>query len=126
MTISIMQEISSNISFAAIGLLDMFNSGGAVENVEVHMSEKKPDLFDGEVSSELTTSLSDNRSPTATISLKVRGCGRFGIYSSQCPLKCTVGSIQTDFTYDYATGLMTMTLPVPEEEMYRWTVEIQV
>ncbi|XP_006489932.2 probable galactinol--sucrose galactosyltransferase 2 [Citrus sinensis] len=121
-----LKEISSNISFAAIGLLDMFNSGGAVENVEVHMSEKKPDLFDGEVSSELTTSLSDNRSPTATISLKVRGCGRFGIYSSQRPLKCTVGSIQTDFTYDSATGLMTMTLPVPEEEMYRWPVEIQV
>ncbi|KAH9678949.1 putative galactinol--sucrose galactosyltransferase 2 [Citrus sinensis] len=121
-----LKEISSNISFAAIGLLDMFNSGGAVENVDVRMAEKKPELFDGEVSSELTSSLSDNRSPTATISLKVRGCGRFGIYSSQRPLKCTVGSIQTDFTYDSATGLMTMTLPVPEEEMYRWPVEIQV
>lgn len=104
----------------------MFNSGAAVENVEVHMAEKKPELFDGEVFSELTTSVSDNRSPTVTISLKVRGCGRFGIYSSQRPLKCTVGSTETDFTYDSATGLMTTTLPVPEEEMYRWPVEIQV
>ncbi|KAL9361480.1 hypothetical protein Peur_044265 [Populus x canadensis] len=120
-------EITSNISFAPIGLLDMFNTGGAVEQVEIQMaSDKSPEHFDGEVSSELTTSLSENRSPTATIALKVRGCGRFGAYSSQRPLKCTVGNVFTDFNYDSATGLVTLTLPVPVEEMYRWPVEIQV
>jgi len=62
----------------------MFNTGGAVEQVEVRMaSDTKSELFDGEVSSELCTSLSEDRSPTATIALKVRGCGRFGAYSSQ-------------------------------------------
>ncbi|KAK3217795.1 hypothetical protein Dsin_011765 [Dipteronia sinensis] len=122
-----LEEIISNISFAAIGLLDMFNTGGAVEQVEINMAtDKKPELFDGEVSSELTTCLSDNRSTTATISLKVRGCGRFGAYSSQRPVKCTVGNAETDFTYDSASGLVTLTLPLPEEEMYRWPVEIQV
>nr|XP_034920266.1 probable galactinol--sucrose galactosyltransferase 2 isoform X1 [Populus alba]XP_034920267.1 probable galactinol--sucrose galactosyltransferase 2 isoform X1 [Populus alba] len=120
-------EITSNISFAPIGLLDMFNTGAAVEQVEIQMaSDKSPEHFDGVVSSELTTSLSESRSPTATIALKVRGCGRFGAYSSQRPLKCTVGNVFTDFNYDSATGLVTLTLPVPVEEMYRWPVEIQV
>ncbi|KHG29002.1 putative galactinol--sucrose galactosyltransferase 2 -like protein [Gossypium arboreum] len=121
------KEISHTISFAPIGLLDMFNSSGAVEKFEVQMtSDEKLQFFDGEVSSELTTSLSTNRNPTATISLKVRGCGRFGAYSSQRPLKCCVDNVDTHFNYDSATGLVTLTLPVPSEEMYRWHVEIQV
>ncbi|KAF8403805.1 hypothetical protein HHK36_011911 [Tetracentron sinense] len=122
-----LKEIAANISFAPIGLLAMFNTGGAVEQFDVQMvSEKKPEVFDGEVSSELSSSLSDNRSPTATVALKVRGCGLFGAYSSQRPLKCTVGNNVTDFNYDSATGLLTLTIPVPGEEMYKWAVEIQV
>ncbi|XP_012086141.2 probable galactinol--sucrose galactosyltransferase 2 isoform X2 [Jatropha curcas] len=120
-------KIACNISFAPIGLLDMFNASGAVDKFEIHSaSDKKPELFDGEVSSELTTSLGENRSPTATITLKVRGCGRFGAYCSQRPLKCIVGDAETDFNYDLDTGLVSLTLPVPEEEMYRWPVEIQI
>ncbi|KAK3021835.1 hypothetical protein RJ639_046224 [Escallonia herrerae] len=122
-----LKEIAANISFAPIGLLDMFNSGGAVEQTEVHFtSEKKPELFDGEVVSEVSTSLSENRTPTATIALKVRGCGRFGAYSSQRPLKCTLGNIESEFTYEAATGLLTLTIPVPQEEMFRWPIEIRV
>ncbi|KAJ7976799.1 Alkaline alpha-galactosidase seed imbibition protein [Quillaja saponaria] len=120
-------EITSNISFAPIGLLDMFNTGGAVELVEIRKdSDKDSQLFDGEVSTELTASLSENRSATATIALKVRGCGRFGVYSSQRPLKCTVGNAETVYSYDSETGLVTLTIPVPGEEMYRWQVEIKV
>ncbi|GFY93656.1 seed imbibition 2 [Actinidia rufa] len=113
-----LKKITANISFAPIGLLDMFNTGGAVENLEVHLaSDTKP---------ELSTSLSGNRSPTATIALKVRGCGRFGAYSSQHPLKCKVGGAKIDFKYEPATGLLSFTIPVPEEEAYRWEVEVQV
>lgn len=75
------QEIAPSISFAAIGLLDMFNTGGAVEQVEIH-----------------------NRAATKTIALSVRGRGRFGVYSSQRPLKCVVGGAETDFNYDSETG----------------------
>ncbi|KAJ6316664.1 hypothetical protein OIU78_019863 [Salix suchowensis] len=97
-------DIASDISFAPIGLLDMFNAGGAMEQVEIHMtSDKAPEHCDGEVSSELVTSLGENRPPTATIALRVRGCGRFGAYSSKRPLKCTVGNAGTDFDYDSAT-----------------------
>lgn len=104
----------------------MFNSGGAVEQVEVHMASEKLELFDGEIPSELSTFLSENRSPTATISLTVRGCGRFGAYSSQRPLKCWVGHAEVEFSYDPDNGLLTFTIPVPEEEMYRWSIKIQV
>ncbi|XP_020211843.1 probable galactinol--sucrose galactosyltransferase 2 [Cajanus cajan] len=120
-------EIAPSISFAAIGLLDMFNSGGAVEQVEIHRaSNNKPELFDGEVFSELTSSLSPNRATTASIGLRVRGKGRFGVYSSQQPLKCVVGGTETDFNYDSETGLATFSIPVPSEEMYIWSIEIQV
>ncbi|GAU50017.1 hypothetical protein TSUD_331700 [Trifolium subterraneum] len=122
------QEIAPSISFAAIGLMDMFNTGGAVEEVEIHTaSDNKQQLFDGEVVSELTTcSLSPNRTKTATIALKVRGSGKFGVYSSQRPLKCTVDGAETDFNYELETGLTTFTIPVPQEEMYKWLIEIQV
>lgn len=121
------KEIASIISFAPIGLLDMFNSSGAVDQFDVQLtSDKKTELFDGEVQSEERICLSENRSPSATIQLKVRGYGRFGAYSSQRPLKCTVGGVVTEFNYDPDTGLLTITLPIPQEEMYRWAVEIQV
>lgn len=121
-----LKEIKNNISFAPIGLLDMFNTGGAVDQFEVHLASPQPELFDGEISSGLNTPLSENRSPTATIALKVRGCGRLGAYSSQRPLQCTIDDKQAEFHYDAATGLLILNLPVPQREMYRWHVEIQV
>ncbi|KAL8494022.1 hypothetical protein ACS0TY_024993 [Phlomoides rotata] len=106
-----LKKITTNISFAPIGLLDMFNSSGAVEQFEV---EKTNETFDG------------SQLPAATVAMKVRGCGRFGVYSSQRPLKCSVGNTETVFDYEAATGLVTLLLPIPEEEMYRWPIEIQV
>lgn len=121
-----LKEITNNISFAPIGLLDMFNCSGAVYQFDVILSEKKPELFDGEVSSDQRIALSEIRTPSANIQLKVRGCGRFGAYSSQRPLKCTVDGAHTEFNYDLDSGLLTLDLPVPKEEMYRWAVEIEV
>lgn len=121
------KEIATNINFAPIGLLNMFNSSCAVEKFNVQLiSEKKSEFFDGEVSSDLSATLGMGRLPTATIFLEVRGCGRFGAYSSQPPLKCTIGGSETNFEYDSAIGLLTFCIPVPEKEMYRWPIEIQV
>lgn len=125
------QEIAANISFAPIGLLNMFNSSGAVEQFKVDItssssSDRNPQLFDGEVAFDTPTALSENRSPTATIRLSVRGCGVFGAYSSQRPLKCRVGNNQVEFTYAAHTGFLSLNLPVPEEEMHTWDVEFEV
>lgn len=116
------QEIAPGISFAAIGLMDMFNTGGAIEEVEIHRTSDKQELFDGEV----TTSLSSNRTTTATIALKVRGSGKFGVYSSQRPLKFAVDGTKTDFNYNSENGLTTFSIPIPQEDMYKWSIEIQV
>ena len=84
-----------------MGLLDMFNTGGAVEHFEIH------------------------KGATASASLRVRGSGRFGVYSSQKPVKCAVGDNETDFNYESETGLLTFYIPVPVEDMYNWPIEIQ-
>ncbi|KAI5682906.1 hypothetical protein M9H77_04134 [Catharanthus roseus] len=120
------KEVAANISFAPIGLLDMFNSGGAVEQFEFEPASNKPEHFDGEASSELTGPLSEKRSPSAKITQKVRGCGRFGAYSSQRPLKCIVDGAEANFDYEETSGLVTLNIPVPQEEMYRWNIEVLV
>uniref|UniRef100_A0A2P2N131 Uncharacterized protein n=1 Tax=Rhizophora mucronata TaxID=61149 RepID=A0A2P2N131_RHIMU len=105
----------------------MFNTGGAVELVEVHTaSSDQKETPDAQFSSEMATSVNKKQSPTATIKLKVRGCGRFGAHLSQRPLKCSVSHAEVDFSYDSATGLVTLSLPVPKEEMYKWSLEIHV
>lgn len=88
----------------------MYNTGGAVDEFKVQQ----------------ISSNSGTQSPTVIIELKVRGNGRFGVYSSQQPSKYTVDGVETDFTYDSETGLLITTLPLPQEEMYRWSVEIEV
>lgn len=98
----------------------MFNSGGAVEQIEVHLTSNS------EVNGHQSTPLSGNRPVTATVAVKVRGCGRFGTYSSQRPLKCTVDGTDTEFNYDTENGLVTFMVPVTREEMYKWCIEIIV
>uniref|UniRef100_A0A0V0IQR0 galactinol--sucrose galactosyltransferase n=1 Tax=Solanum chacoense TaxID=4108 RepID=A0A0V0IQR0_SOLCH len=101
------KEVVRNICFAPIGLMDMINSGGAIDQYEVHSDDT-------------------SQSPTATVSLKVRGCGRFGVYISQIPLKCSVDGAETVYNYNKEYGLLTMNIPVPQQEMYKWNIEIQV
>ncbi|KAH0912301.1 hypothetical protein HID58_035622 [Brassica napus] len=118
--ISPLKEITASISFAPIGLLDMFNSSGAIQSMEINtVTDDKPEVSSSSV-------VSENRSPTALISLGVRGCGRFGAYSSQRPLRCAVDGTETVFNYDAEVGLVTLNLPVTREEMFRWRVEILV
>lgn len=87
--------------------MDMINSGGAIDQYEVHS--------DG-----------TSQSRTATVSLKVRGCGRFGVYISQIPVKCSIDGADTLYNYNKEYGLLTMNIPVPQQEMYKWNIEIQV
>ncbi|WVZ62420.1 hypothetical protein U9M48_012176 [Paspalum notatum var. saurae] len=101
-----LRDAAPGAAFAPVGLLDMFNAGGAVEGCEVRSGG------DGGAS--------------ATVALSVRGCGRFGAYCSRRPARCVLDSADVDFGYDAGTGLVTVDLPVPEQELYRWTLEILV
>ncbi|KAF2314135.1 hypothetical protein GH714_023606 [Hevea brasiliensis] len=62
-TISPIRVLGQDIHFAPIGLLDMYNSGGAVEAVNCRITD----------------------SSECRIKMKGRGCGRFGAYSSTKP-----------------------------------------
>ncbi|RRT71998.1 hypothetical protein BHM03_00041482 [Ensete ventricosum] len=115
-----LKNIAPNISFAPIGLLDMFNAGGAVEHFGVQVTSADP------VDGDNGNAIGENRGSKARVVLRLRGCGRLGAYSSQRPLKCTLDSSDVEFGYEEETGLLTINLPVPEKEMYKWSLEIQV
>jgi len=79
----------------------MLNVGGAVEDFDVHEESGKTSFI-----------------------VRARGNGRFGVYCSECPVKCLVGGNETDFNYDSENGLTTFYIPVPERDMYVWQIEI--
>ncbi|XP_030531295.1 probable galactinol--sucrose galactosyltransferase 2 isoform X2 [Rhodamnia argentea] len=87
-TISPIRVFLENIHFAAIGLLDMYNSGGAVQAIKC------------------TTSLS-----VGIITVKGRGCGRFGFYTTSKPNCCKVDNKEGEFTYNDQNNMLTVNLP---------------
>ncbi|KAL1542017.1 putative galactinol--sucrose galactosyltransferase 2 isoform X2 [Salvia divinorum] len=81
-TISPIKMLNEEIQFAPIGLINMYNSGGAVE-----------DCTFGE-----------------TVTIKARGRGLFGAYSSKKPRFCKVEKKDEEFTYSSESGLLTVDL----------------
>lgn len=88
-TITPVKELAPEISFAPLGLLDMYNAGGAILGLK----------YEVEAGAEV-----------ALVSMEVKGCGRFGAYSSANPTKCTVGGKVTLFSYDCDSNLVTLIL----------------
>ncbi|KAK6250172.1 Glycosyl hydrolases 36 - like 3 [Theobroma cacao] len=86
-TVSPIRVFGQDVRFAPIGLLDMYNSGGAVEAMDCTMN------------------LSG-----CIIKIKGRGCGRFGTYSSAKPRSCTVDMKEVEFIYNAENGLLTVDL----------------
>ncbi|XP_057548850.1 probable galactinol--sucrose galactosyltransferase 2 [Amaranthus tricolor] len=86
-TICPIRVFNDSVHFAPIGLLDLYNSGGAVE------------------------ALSFKTGPDGCIlKVEVRGVGRFGVYSSTRPRFCTVDMKKEEFTYSPEDGLLTVKL----------------
>lgn len=99
-TVVPVKELANDIKFAPIGLMKMFNSGGAVKEM--------------------------NHQPgSSNVSLKVRGSGPFGAYSSSKPKRVAVDSEEVEFIYDEG-GLITIDLKVPEKELYLWDIRIEL
>ncbi|XP_027061639.1 probable galactinol--sucrose galactosyltransferase 1 [Coffea arabica] len=101
-TVVPVKETSNGSRFAPIGLIRMFNSGGAVKEV----GYEKVDA--------------------GNIRIKTRGCGTFGAYSSVRPKRITVDTEEVQFHFEEASGLVTLDLSVPERELYLWTINIEV
>lgn len=100
-TVVPLRELSNGVKFAPIGLIKMFNSGGAIKDLNYKESNG-----------------------TAKVIMKVRGCGLFGAYSSDRPKIVTVDSEKVEFRYVKACGLIIMELRIPEKELYEWNISI--
>uniref|UniRef100_A0A0D9X9A6 galactinol--sucrose galactosyltransferase n=1 Tax=Leersia perrieri TaxID=77586 RepID=A0A0D9X9A6_9ORYZ len=98
-TIVPIKKLGNGVSFAPVGLIGMFNSGGAVTALR----------YAGD----------------AGVELKVRGSGTFGAYSSARPTRVVVDSEADEFSYDDGCGLVSFELAVPEQELYSWTISIE-
>ncbi|KAL0403802.1 UNVERIFIED_CONTAM: putative galactinol--sucrose galactosyltransferase 6 [Sesamum radiatum] len=103
-TVTPIKTLAPGFSFAPFGLIGMFNAGGAIEGLKYDVTGLK-----------------------ALVSIEVKGCGRFGAYSSTKPRKCTVGSSVVEFEYNSTSGLVTLYLhEMPPEDEKVHIVEIEL
>ncbi|KAH1246144.1 putative galactinol--sucrose galactosyltransferase 2 [Glycine max] len=86
-TVSPIRVFGHDVQFAPIGLLDMYNSGGAIEALDCTMDVAQ-----------------------CVVKIKGRGCGRFGAYSNVRPKSCVVDMKEEEFSYIPENGLLTITL----------------
>ncbi|RVW50133.1 putative galactinol--sucrose galactosyltransferase 1 [Vitis vinifera] len=101
-TVVPVKALSNGATFAPIGLIKMFNSGGAIKELKYE------------------------RERNATVGMKVRGSGIFGVYSSSRPKRIIVDTEEMKFEYEEGSGLTTIDLKIPEEEMYLWNITIEL
>lgn len=101
-TVVPLKRLSNDTAFAPIGLVNMFNSGGAIKQVNYETSK------------------------AGNVDLRVRGCGPFGAYSSARPRRILRDNIKDEeFFYEENSGFLTLNLQVPDEEMYQWNITIE-
>lgn len=105
-TVTPVKVLGSGFSFAPLGLINMFNAGGAIEGL---VYENKSDELVG------------------VVRMEVKGCGKFGAYSSAKPRRCLVGLSMVDFGYDSDSGLVTFSLDhMPEGGQNVHIVEVEL
>jgi raffinose synthase len=129
--IVILQDFAPGYKFAPLGLIGMYNGGGAVESLTYHRLDgvKLIELDSSSVAREIESSLAVTESAgseaVAMVCMEVKGCGRFGSYSSAKPRKCLVGSSEVEFTYDSSNGLLVIQLEsMPKERVHKVVIEI--
>ncbi|KAM2193418.1 hypothetical protein ACFX1R_027704 [Malus domestica] len=100
-TVTPIRVLGGRLSFAPIGLVEMYNAGGAIEGLGYEQN--------------------------GVVRLEVKGCGKFGAYSSAKPKKCRIGSNVVDFEYDSSSGLVILRLDhLPEDGQKVHVVEIEL
>lgn len=124
-TVSPIKGLGTGVSFAPLGLIDMFNAGGAIHNLEYQIHQDSQFSEATEILGMPTNPSASGQVKTATVKLAVHGCGRFGAYSSIRPRKCSIESSTCDFSYDPDSGLLALVLETPVEgQLWNVTVEL--
>ncbi|CAN6449820.1 unnamed protein product [Victoria cruziana] len=126
-TITPIKVLGPGFGFAPLGLIDMINAGGAIESYEVESMRKEILDTVEEMDSLLSKATLEDCSPTAIacVKMEVKGCGRFGAYSSSKPRKCLLNDTEVEFSYDSATGLLALQLQMSHSSPLQ-TVTIEV
>ncbi|KAJ6814248.1 stachyose synthase [Iris pallida] len=86
-TVSPIKDYGQNVQFAPLGLIEMFNSGGSIEDLKTVISTSE-----------------------CTVQIGSRGPGRFGAYSSRRPKCVKVDETEEEFSYDSANGFLIFSL----------------
>lgn len=101
------QVFGSYIQLSPIGLLDMYNSGGAIESLHFK-----------------------NKLSECVVKVRIRGCGRFGAYSNKKPRSCMVDKKEEFIVYNANNGLLLLKLhgqcSVREIDIAYWVLRLQV
>lgn len=127
-TASPIKRLTSRAAFAPIGLLKMFNAGGAICTLDYELYE---DGSQSELLEKPTNVLNlknceveRTQGPIAAIRMNVHGSGEFGVYSSVKPWRCVVNSVSTEFWYEAESGLVTFPLPATKCQLQDVVIEI--
>jgi len=130
-TVAPIKDFAPSYRFAPLGLLEMYNGGGAVEFLTYHcldgvrLIELDSSSVTRENGSSLTMTENAGSDAVGMVCMEVKGCGRFGSYSSAKPRRCLVGSSEVEFTYDSSNGLLVIQLEsMPKERVHKIVIEI--
>ncbi|KAJ0091515.1 hypothetical protein Patl1_13890 [Pistacia atlantica] len=120
--------LAPGFSFAPLGLINMYNSGGAIEGLsyELKGGVKLLEVEDGGEGDGVRVENYSNEL-VAKVCMEVKGCGRFGAYSSAKPRRCIVDSNEVEFQYYSSSGLVTFSLDkLPEEDKEVHSVDVEL
>lgn len=114
-TITPIKALAPGFSFGPLGLINMFNAGGAIVGLSY------------QVRSGAQVENGSAHEVVGKVYLEVKGCGVFGAYSSTKPKRCWVDSNEVEFEYDSGLGLVTLKLDqMPEESKKVHIVEVEL
>ncbi|KAF3453742.1 hypothetical protein FNV43_RR04183 [Rhamnella rubrinervis] len=130
-TVTPIKVLAPGFSFAPLGLVNMYNAGGAIQGLRyeakggIELSELESG-FEGEGNN--VARVENNSSElVGVVHMEVRGCGMFGTYSSVKPRRCKVEGSEVDFQYESSSGLVTFNLDrLPEEGTKVHAVEVEL
>ncbi|KAM7508240.1 hypothetical protein LguiA_018693 [Lonicera macranthoides] len=125
-TVTPIKILKPGLAFAPLGLIDMYNAGGAIEGLKY--DAKSGECFEKEGNGGVCERVENlSNEVVAVVSVEVKGCGRFGAYSLAKPRKCTVGSTLVEFEYNSGSGLVVLKLDhMPEGDKKVHSIEVEL
>lgn len=93
----------AGISFAPLGLVEMFNGGGSVQSYTMQPRQQRPAAV--------------AEGPAAVAAMQVRGCGRFLAYSSAKPKAVLLNLTPHNFSWDEYTCRLEFEVPQHSEDL---------